>query len=40
MNADNMENVRHKASIYFRNKRREYHEDNINDLATHDRRKK
>jgi hypothetical protein len=39
MNGDNMKNVRREASRHFRNKKREYLEDKINDLATHDRRK-
>jgi hypothetical protein len=33
-NGDNLNNVRHEASRYFRNKKREYLKDKINELAT------
>jgi hypothetical protein len=31
---DNLNNVRHEASRHFRNKKREYLKDRINELAT------
>jgi hypothetical protein len=34
VNGDNLNNVRHGASRYFRNKKREYLKDKINELAT------
>jgi hypothetical protein len=34
INGDNLNNVSHEASIYFRNKNREYLKDKINELAT------
>jgi hypothetical protein len=34
INGDNLNNVRHEASRYFRNKKREYLKDKINGLAT------
>jgi hypothetical protein len=34
INVDNLNNVRREASRYFRNKRREYLKDKINELAT------
>jgi hypothetical protein len=33
INGDNLNNVRREASRHFRNKKREYLKDNINDLA-------
>jgi hypothetical protein len=33
INGDNMNNTRHKASRYIRNKKREYLKDKINELA-------
>jgi hypothetical protein len=33
INGDNLNNVRHEASTHFRNKRREYLKDKINELA-------
>jgi hypothetical protein len=32
----NLNNVRREASIYFKNKKREYLKDKINDLATNE----
>jgi hypothetical protein len=34
INGDNLNNVRHEATRYFRNKKREYLKDKINELAT------
>jgi hypothetical protein len=34
INGDNLNNVRREARRYFRNKKREYLKDKINDLAT------
>jgi hypothetical protein len=34
INGDNLNNVRSEASRHFRNKRREYMKDKINELAT------
>jgi hypothetical protein len=31
---DNLNNIRHEANRYFRNKKKEYLKDEINDLAT------
>jgi hypothetical protein len=39
INGDNLNNVRHKASRYFRNKKREYLKDKINKLATNSKNK-
>jgi 50S ribosomal subunit-associated GTPase HflX len=39
INGDNLNNVRCEVSRYFRNKRREYLKDKINDLATHSKNK-
>jgi hypothetical protein len=39
INGDNMNNVRHEASRYFRNKKREYLKDKINELATNSKKK-
>jgi hypothetical protein len=36
---DNLINVRHEASRHFRNKKREYLKDNINELATNSKNK-
>jgi hypothetical protein len=32
INGDNLNNIRHEASRYFRNKKREYLKDKINEL--------
>jgi hypothetical protein len=34
INGDNMNNVRREANRYFRNKKRDYLKDKINELAT------
>jgi hypothetical protein len=34
INGDNLNNIRREASRYFRNKKREYPKDKINELAT------
>jgi hypothetical protein len=34
INEDNLNNVRHETSRYFRNKKREYLKDKITDLTT------
>jgi hypothetical protein len=34
MNGDNLNNIRRDASRHFRNKKREYLKDKINELAT------
>jgi uncharacterized NAD(P)/FAD-binding protein YdhS len=34
INVDNLKNVRHEASRHFRNKKREYLKDKINELGT------
>jgi hypothetical protein len=39
MNGDNLNNVRHEASRYFRNKKREYLKDKINELAMNSKNK-
>jgi hypothetical protein len=39
INGDNLNIVRREASRYFRNKRREYLEDKINELATNSKNK-
>jgi hypothetical protein len=39
INEDNLYNIRCKASKHFRNKRREYLKDKMNDLATNSRSK-
>jgi hypothetical protein len=33
INGNNLNNVRHEASMYFRNKKRDYLKDRINELA-------
>jgi hypothetical protein len=40
INRDNLNNVRHEASRHFRNKKREYLNDRINELATNSKNKK
>jgi hypothetical protein len=39
INGDNLNNVRHEASRCFRNKKREYLKDKINELAMNGKRK-
>jgi hypothetical protein len=39
INGDNLNNVRCEASIYFRNKKREYLKDKINELAMNSKNK-
>jgi hypothetical protein len=39
INGDNLCNVRREASRYFRNKKREYMKDRINELATNSKKK-
>jgi hypothetical protein len=39
INGDNLNNVRHEASRYFRNKRREHLKDKFNELATNSKSK-
>jgi hypothetical protein len=39
INGDNLNNVRQKASRYFRNKKREYLKDKINEFATNSKNK-
>jgi hypothetical protein len=39
VNGDNLNNVRHEASRYFRNKRREYMKDKIKELTTNSKNK-
>jgi hypothetical protein len=39
INGDNLNNVRGEASRYFRNKKREYLKDKINELATNSKNK-
>jgi hypothetical protein len=39
INGDNLKNVRHEASRYFRNKKKEYLKDKINELATNSKNK-
>jgi hypothetical protein len=34
INGDNLNNIRHEASRHFRDKKREYLKEKINDLAT------
>jgi hypothetical protein len=38
-NGDNLNNVRREASRYFRNKKREYLKDSINDLVRNSKNK-
>jgi hypothetical protein len=39
INGDNLNNVRREASRHFRNKKREYLKDKINELATNNKNK-
>jgi hypothetical protein len=39
INGDNLNSVRREASRYFRNKKREYLKDKINELATNSKKK-
>jgi uncharacterized NAD(P)/FAD-binding protein YdhS len=39
INGDNLNNVRHEASRYFRNRKGEYLKDKINELATNSKNK-
>jgi hypothetical protein len=39
INGDNLNNVRREASRYFRNTKREYLKDKINELATNSKNK-
>jgi uncharacterized protein YaaR (DUF327 family) len=39
INGDNLNNVRHEDSRYFRNKKKEYLKDKINELATNSKNK-
>jgi hypothetical protein len=39
INGDNLNNVRREASRYFRNKKREYLKEKINELATNSKNK-
>jgi hypothetical protein len=39
INGDNLNNVRCEASTYFRNKKRKYLKDKINELATNSKNK-
>jgi hypothetical protein len=39
INGDNLNNVRREASRYFRNKKRKYLKDKINELATNSKNK-
>jgi hypothetical protein len=39
INGDNLNNVRREASRHFRNKKREYLKDKINELATNSKNK-
>jgi hypothetical protein len=39
INGDNLNNVRHEASRHFRNKKRGYLKDKINELATNSKNK-
>jgi hypothetical protein len=39
INGDNLNNVRHEASRYFRNKKREYLKHKINELAMNNKNK-
>jgi hypothetical protein len=39
INGDNLNNVRREASRYFRNKKKEYLKDKINELATNSKSK-
>jgi hypothetical protein len=39
INGDNLRIVRHEGSRYFRNKKREYLKDKINELATNSKNK-
>jgi hypothetical protein len=40
MNGDNLNNIKREASRYFRNKKREYLQDKINECAKHSKNKK
>jgi hypothetical protein len=40
INGDNLNNVRREATRYFRNKKREYLKDKINELAMNSKHKK
>jgi hypothetical protein len=40
INRDNLQNLRHETSRTFRNKKREYLKDKINDLETNNKNKK
>jgi hypothetical protein len=40
MNGDNLNNVRREASRHFRNKKKEYLKEKINELATNSKNKK
>jgi hypothetical protein len=35
INGDNLNNIRSETTRHFRNKKKEYLKDNINELATH-----
>jgi hypothetical protein len=39
INGDNLNNARHEASKYFKNKEREHLKDKINELATNSKNK-
>jgi hypothetical protein len=39
INGDNLKNTRHESSRHFRNKKREYLKDKINELVTHSKTK-
>jgi hypothetical protein len=39
INGDNLKNVRREASRYFRNEKRQYMKDRINELATNSKNK-
>jgi hypothetical protein len=39
INGDNLNNIRQEASRYFRNKKREYQKDKIDELATNSKNK-
>jgi hypothetical protein len=40
INGDNLKNVKREANRYFRNKKKEYLKDKINELATNSKNKK
>jgi hypothetical protein len=40
INGDNLNSVRHEASRYFRNKKREYLKDKINEVSTNSKNNK